>query len=383
MMRILFVDDEQNVLDGIQRALFDSAWEVETANSGQEALACFEEEPFDVIVSDMRMPGMDGEELLGEIETKYPDTVRVVLSGQADQAAALRSSFISHRWLDKPFDPDAMLNILSLIESALKSMPSREMRRLICGISSLPSPPRVYAQIQTLIQNKADMENVAGVIEEDAALATKVLQVTNSALFSRGGETASVQAAVVRLGTEMVSEFVLFAETYSMASSSPMLDVEKITKESFMISKMASLIAEDIDTSLVAEAKLAGLLSDLGQGALIQAFPDKAQEYMDRISYATEKEIEEIELEIFGLADAQVGAYLLLMWGFSAEIFNAVLIGRQYERSISSPSLLPVIIHMARQLARGIDLRPELVERFDLNDKLPCWKEQAERLKAR
>lgn len=382
-MRILFVDDEQNVLDGIQRSLFDSDWDIETANSGRQALECFEEGAFDVIVSDMRMPGMGGEELLGEIEAKYPDTVRVVLSGQSDQAAALRSSFISHRWLDKPFDPEAMLHILSLIESALKSMPNKEMRRLICGISSLPSPPRVYAQLQTLLHKKADMESVAGIIEEDAALATKVLQVTNSALFSRGGETTDVQAAVVRLGTEMVSEFVLFAETYSMAANSPMLDVEKITKESFVISKMAALIAEDIDPRLIAEAKLAGLLSDLGQGALIQAFPDKAQEYMDRISYATEKEIEEIELELFGLADSQVGAYLLLMWGFSAEIFNAVLIGRQYERSVSSSSVLPVVIHMARQLARGIDLRQELIERFNLIDTLPCWKQQAERLNAR
>lgn len=382
-MRILFVDDEQFVLEGIQRALFDSDWEIETAMSGKDALACFEEEPFDVIVSDMRMPGMDGEKLLGEIETLYPDTVRIVLSGQADQAAALRSSFISHRWLDKPFDPDAMLNILSLIETTLKSMPSKEMRSLICSISSLPSPPRVYAQIQTLIQKHADMESVAKVIEEDAALATKVLQVTNSALFSRGGSTTDVQAAVVRLGTEMVSEFVLFAETYSMASTSPLLNIEKVTKESFIISKMAALVANKVDESLVAEAKLAGLLSDLGQGALLQAFPDKAEEYMDRIGYATEKEIEEIEMEMFGLADAQVGAYLLLMWGFSAEIFNAVLIGRQYERSISSNSTLPVIIHIARQLARGRDLRPELIERFSLADDLPGWKEQAQRLKNR
>ncbi|KZZ77064.1 hypothetical protein A3767_20405, partial [Oleiphilus sp. HI0133] len=308
MMRILFVDDEQNILDGIQRALFDSDWDIETANSGEDALECFEEEPFDVIVSDMRMPGMDGEKLLGKIEEKYPDTVRVVLSGQADQSAALRSSFISHRWLDKPFDPDELINVLSLIENALNSLPNSEMRRLICGIRSLPSPPRVYAQIQSLIQNNADLENIAAVIEEDAALATKVLQVTNSALFSRGGETSDVHVAVVRLGAEMVKEFVLFAETYSTASSSPLLDIEKITKESFMISKMAALIAADIDQSMVADAQLAGLLSDLGQGALIQAFPDKAQEYVGRISYATEKEIEEIELELFGLADAQVGA---------------------------------------------------------------------------
>ncbi len=382
-MRILFVDDEQFILDGIQRALFDSDWEIETANSGKEALECFEEEPFDMIVSDMRMPGMDGEQLLGEIEARYPDTVRVVLSGQADQSVALRSSFISHRWLDKPFNPDAMLNILSLIESALKSMPSKEMRALICSISSLPSPPKVYAQLQTMILQKADMENVAEVIEEDAALATKVLQVTNSAMFSRGGTTMNVQEAVVRLGTEMVSEFVLFAETYSMASTSPLLNVEKVTKESFIISKMAALVAEKLDKKLVAEAKLAGLLSDLGQGALLQAFPDQAQEYMDRIAYATEKEIEEIELEMFGLADSQVSAYLLLMWGFSAEIFNAVLIGRQYERSVSSSSLLPVIVHIARQLARGRELRPELVERFNIQECLPAWAEQVERLKSR
>lgn len=381
-MRILFVDDEQMILDGIQRALFDSDWEIDTADSGQKALGLFADEPYDILVSDMRMPGMDGEELLSKIETSYPDTVRIVLSGQADQAAALRSSFISHRWLDKPFDRDALLHILSLIENALESMPSREMRTLICGISSLLSPPRVYAQIQTFIQQRADLEDVAKVISEDAALTTKVLQVTNSALFSRGGETTDVQAAVVRLGVEMVSEFVLFAETYFLATSSQFLNVDKVTKESFVISKMAAEVAETIDESLVSEAKLAGLLSDLGQGALLQAFPDKAQDYLDKIAYANEAEIEQIELEMFGLADAQIGAYLLLMWGFSAEIFNAVLIGRQYERSISSCSTLPIIIHIDRHLARGRDIHEEVVSSLCIADKLPEWKEQAERLRA-
>lgn len=382
-MRILFVDDEQMVLDGIQRSLFDSDWEIETAISGDAALALFAEECFDIIVSDMRMPGMDGEQLLQKIEELYPDTVRIVLSGQADQAAVLRSSFISHRWLDKPFDPDELLHILSLVENALSSMPSPEMRKLICGISSLPSPPKVYAQIQALIQKKADLEDVGKVISEDAALTTKVLQVTNSALFSRGGDTSDVSAAVVRLGVEMVSEFVLFAETYSMATTSPLLNVEKVTKQSFVISKMAVALADIIDSTLVSEAKLAGLLSDIGQGALLQAFPDQGQEYLDRISYATEQEIEAIELEMFGLADAQIGAYLLLMWGFSAEIFNSVLIGRQYDRCVSSNSKLPIIVLMARQLARGRNIAPDLVEAHGLADHLPALKEQAERLRAR
>ena len=382
-MRVLFVDDEQLVLDGIQRSLFDSDWEIETANSGQEALDKFAEEHFDIIVSDMRMPGMDGATLLGEIEKLYPDTVRIILSGQADQAVALRSSFVSHRWLDKPFDPDELQNVLSLLENALASMPSPEMRKLICGISSLPSPPKTYAQIQSLIQQKADLEDVANVIDEDAALATKVLQVTNSALFSRGGETSDVQKAVVRLGSEMVSEFVLFAETYAMASTSPLLNIEKVTKESFMISRLAALVADTADESVVADAKLAGLLCDIGQGALLQGFPDKAQDYLDRTAYSTESETEEIEKEIFGVTDAQIGAYLLLMWGFSTEIFNAVLVSRKLERCLSCKSSLPLIIYAARQLASGRDLSEEMLTKLSGEAHLADWKEQATRLRSR
>lgn len=382
-MRILFVDDEQFVLGGIQRSLFDFDWEIETANSGVEALELFEEELFDVIVSDMRMPGMDGEELLGKIEQKYPDTVRVILSGQADQAAAIRSSFISHRWLDKPFESEELIRILSLIEGALDSLPNPEMRRLICGISALPSPPSTYVEIQGLIQERADLEGVANIIDKDLSLASKVLQVTNSAMFARGGQTNDIHAAVVRLGAEMVSDFVLFSETYAMSSSSPFINVEEVTKESFLISRLAVEVSEHFDQSLAVEAKLAGLLSDIGQSALLQAFPDKAKEYMARISVAQEQDIEQIEIDIFGLADAHVGAYLLLMWGFSAEIFNAVLICRDYEKSKEASSCLPIIIYIARHLARDRELEPRMVSDYELDEILPVWQATAERLRAK
>lgn len=381
-MRILFVDDEQFVLDGVQRSLFDSDWEVETASSGVDALELFEEEIFDVIVSDMRMPGMDGEELLRKIEENYPDTVRIILSGQADQAAAIRSSFISHRWLDKPFDSEELIKVLALIEDALSCLPNAEMRRLICGISALPSPPHTYVEIQGLIQERADLEGVATIIDQDLSLASKVLQVTNSAMFSRGGQTHGVHAAVVRLGAEMISDFVLFSETYSMAASSPFLNVEEVTKESFLISRLAVEVANHFDESLAIEAKLAGLLSDIGQSVLLQAFPEKAKEYMDQISVASEEDIEQIEIDLFGLADAQVGAYLLLMWGFSAEIFNAVLVCRDYEKCLDANSTLPVIIYIARHLARDRELEQSLVSHYELEQILPVWKETAERLRA-
>lgn len=91
--RIIFVDDEPCVLSGLERMLFDreDEWEMVFVSSGKEAIAAFEEQPFDVIVTDMRMPEMDGAQLLIIVQERWPVSVRIILSGQAEKEAVLRS----------------------------------------------------------------------------------------------------------------------------------------------------------------------------------------------------------------------------------------------------------------------------------------------------
>ena len=92
-MRVLLVDDEPRILSGLSRALRTSgsrAWDVATATSGDEALARLSEAPADVVLSDVSMPGMDGATLLGEVRRRWPDVVRLVLSGYADPVASQR-----------------------------------------------------------------------------------------------------------------------------------------------------------------------------------------------------------------------------------------------------------------------------------------------------
>lgn len=91
--RILFVDDEPSVLQGLQRMLrlLHDEWEMTFAGSGAEALDLLTQSPFDVIVSDMRMPGMDGAELLAFVCRHYPDTGRIALTGHATLKAAVRA----------------------------------------------------------------------------------------------------------------------------------------------------------------------------------------------------------------------------------------------------------------------------------------------------
>lgn len=114
--RILFVDDDQRVLDGLKRMLHGE-FDVETASSGTEGLATIHLfGPFAIVVSDMRMPGLDGAEFLARVRELAPDTVRMLLTGHKDidcAIAAVNQGQI-FRYLSKPCEKDEMLTALRL-----------------------------------------------------------------------------------------------------------------------------------------------------------------------------------------------------------------------------------------------------------------------------
>ena len=105
-MRILFVDDEPRILDGIRRMLHSRRreWSLHFAVSGHEALEQLAALPFDVIVSDMRMPGMDGATLLGIVQQRLPNVFRIVLSGYAEPDDWALALPVAHQLLTKPCD---------------------------------------------------------------------------------------------------------------------------------------------------------------------------------------------------------------------------------------------------------------------------------------
>src|SRR3984885_1383580 len=109
--RVLFVDDEPNVLEGIQRTLRKQV-ELQTASSGAEALRLIAETgPFALVISDMRMPAMNGAQFLAKVREQEPDTVRMILSGHADLDATIAAVNEGHiyRFLSKPCPSDMLL----------------------------------------------------------------------------------------------------------------------------------------------------------------------------------------------------------------------------------------------------------------------------------
>ena len=104
--RILFVDDEPAILAGLRNVFYrDRArWEMSFANGSDEALRLLAEQRYDVVISDMRMPGMDGATLLEQIKRNSPQTVRIMLSGSADKEEVDRATAAVDELLGKPCD---------------------------------------------------------------------------------------------------------------------------------------------------------------------------------------------------------------------------------------------------------------------------------------
>src|SRR5579864_5864708 len=137
-VRILFVDDEPRVLEGLQRSLrpLRKEWSAAFAEGGVQALAVLAREPFDVIVTDMRMPGMNGAALLEQVARLYPDTLRIVLSGQSDLENVVQSAGVTHQYLSKPCTVDKLKNTVQravwlrevLTRPSLRQLLSRMLR---------------------------------------------------------------------------------------------------------------------------------------------------------------------------------------------------------------------------------------------------------------
>ena len=109
-LRVLFIDDEDMVLQSLRRALYsmNNEWEMEFVDSGAKALVLMAEKPFDIVISDMLMPGMSGAELLEEVRSRYPATVRFILSGHAPGEDVFKSITSSEYFFAKPVSVNAI-----------------------------------------------------------------------------------------------------------------------------------------------------------------------------------------------------------------------------------------------------------------------------------
>src|SRR5205823_10063129 len=171
--RILFVDDEPMVLQGLQRSLrsMRSDWEMEFVNGGEQALEAIARQFFDIVVTDMRMPGMSGVELLEEVKKCSPQSLRMVLSGQSDRDSILRCVNPAHQYLSKPCEGEELKSRLLRAFAVRELLQSTELKEVVSKLDSLPSLPTLYLELtEELRRQEPSLAKIGKLIAADMAM---------------------------------------------------------------------------------------------------------------------------------------------------------------------------------------------------------------------
>jgi len=390
MKQVLLVDDELRVLQGLQRQLHSmcSAWQVNFVSSGSHALAFMAATPVDVLVTDLKMPGMDGAQLLMEVQKRYPSTVRLVLSGHAESELVLRLVGPAHQFLSKPCDPQELRDAISRSFAVRDLLANEQLKRLAAQVNTLPTLPSLYTQlINELRRADTDIQTICDIVSQDIGMTTKILQLVNSAFFGLPQAMTRTADAVQYLGMNTMRDLVLCLQVFSQFEQKmpPDYSIEELFQHSYKTANLARTIAiaENRDSVFQDQCFLAGLLHDVGKLVLASGLP---KQYERVLNTARKLKIGLLEAEHaeYGATHAEVGGYLLGLWGLLGPVVEAVTLHHRPKDALSRGFSPVIAVHVADILANDsaicqkewpeAQIDQNCLAKLNLTERLAIWK---------
>jgi HD-like signal output (HDOD) protein len=358
--KILFVDDEQFILDGLSNLLRKQRkrWQMTFALGAEAALIELGKTGFDVVVTDMRMPHMDGAKLLRLVKERQPAAARIILSGQAEREATIASLGVAHQFLSKPCSGEALTAVIERTCGLQLSLQNEQIRAVIGKLDKLPSPPTTYFELlKAAADPNTGIADLARIVARDAAMSIKVLQLVNSAFFGLAQPVSSIGKAAGYLGSDLLKGLALNAHVFAElhASGRSRVVLERVQTLSLVAGKLAALFMPD--KKLAEEAQTAALIHDAGMLVLCQALPaefDEIVEVVERTGVPFHVE----EQRRLGVTHAEVGAYLLGVWGLPFAIVEAVAYHHCPSQVSAGPREILAAVHVASALLDPLERAP-------------------------
>lgn len=385
---VLFVDDDPRVLQGLRRMLHAERhhWTMQFAASGREALACLERMSFDALVTDLRMPDMDGVELMTLAMERHPAVARIVLSGEIDPSAGFKSVRCAHQFIAKPCDAEALKAALARAFALRRLIGDHRMKALLSRLETLPSQPALYTELMAAIQSpNSSSRTVGALMARDAGMTAKILQLVNSAFFGLAHRIGDAQEAVAQLGTDTIKALVLVAQVFSQFDSKRIkaLGLDMLWHHCLATSQCARVIsaAENLPRPLQAEAFTAGILHDVGKLVLAQNFPEAYAEILQRRPIQ-DRTLSDLEAERFGASHAELGAYLMGLWGLGEGIVDSIA-GHHGPSSLTPAGAVTAVVYAANAIEhhfsagspeafpRSVD--PAVLAQLNIADRFAQW----------
>lgn len=398
LRRILFVDDEPQLLGGLRRMLWDrrDVWEMHFAEGGAAALELLERIPMELVVSDVRMPGMDGPEFLEAVRQRWPGTVRMILSGHSDRDFVFRSIKPAHQFLSKPCTPQELKATIQRVLDLREVFTDERLRETVSHIDSLPVLPAVLAELTEALRSpNSTVKTLGDILDKDIGLATGLLKLVNSSFFGIPRRVSSTEQAVTLLGLDTVRALVLAHSLFSRFDSRryPDFGLSGLWDHSLGVARLGKALAnlEGAGKAAADTCFMAGLVHDAGKLILAELFEEQ---YTRVLALARSRNITTwaAEMEIFGVSHAEIGAYLLGLWGFEEPVVMGV--ARHHQPGLAGPQapLAVPVVHAANALEHALvvihhqyaehPLDMESLAALGLSERLETWRETGRSLLA-
>jgi putative nucleotidyltransferase with HDIG domain len=350
---VLFVDDEPNLLAALRRAMrsLEEEFEFHFASSAEDALERLSGRGVDIVVSDMRMPGVDGAAFLELMRRGHPETIRLVLSGQATLEATVRALSSTHQYLAKPYSFTRLRGLLHQITAAQAILPSRVLRKHVSQLSALPCRKAVVNDFRRAATSPAvERGELLKIARLDLGVMATIIHLALSINPDRSHLVTSLESALDMLSGPTLRALLASDSLFTVADDRfHGLDLERLTRHSLQVSETVQELGAALPAESQRYAALVGLLHDIGKLVLAEALGELCFSSGDDDGDSA-SELER-QRELLGVGHAEVGAYLLAIWGLPRDIVEAV---RDHHGSLSDssvPNQLRSILMEANSLA--------------------------------
>lgn len=390
--RLLFVEDNPVMLQLYAMMLEDEPdWEVVTAESGEAAVPLLDSGNFDVIVSDLHMPGMDGLQVIAEVKKRSPRTSRIIISGLDDQKRIAECLDETHQFIAKPLSAKNLKTTLERICGLDSYLHDDRLRTIVAQLGTLPSFPSLYLEImQALSVEEPSLETVAAIVAKDPAMTAKMLQIVNSTAFGLAQQITMPFLAVQHVGMGTVRSLALSAHIFSCFERTEIkgFSIPQLWDHALRTAALAQLILrrERVDAAMAEDAYTAALLHDVGKLMLANNLPESFQRALN-LAAQNEMSLHDAEQEVFSATHADVGAYVLGLWGLPATIVEAVAFHHLPGRSQSAALSPLTAVHVANVLeqecsptkneSRPATLDADYLARVGADQRVASWRELA------
>ncbi len=289
-----------------------------------EALAKIDRTCYDIIVTDMRMPTLDGAALLQKVAEKCPTSVRVVLSGQADERTILRCLPVAHQHIAKPAEVATIEEMVERTHAANSYRIGTDARSALALLSSIPMDSITHNRLQEeLLSASPSPLIIADLASQQPAFGLKLLQLVNSSFFGHAEETTTPEQAVRRLGVDTIRKIVLEHKLLRVLDSDTEQLLKNVNPETNSSDFFLALVQAADENGHSFQDGFVGRCARLADTLFALLWPEHYRMVNQFVTHGGFRK-EEAELAISGSTSKGMLCYLMTIWGIPQSLIHRI-----------------------------------------------------------